>query len=165
MHRVHALWRGVCERCVCIDMVCVRGVQIDKVMCAANIARAEASLQKDEQFQADMGVPAVQAAVDAVVADASLGPQLRPGPAQTCLLKLRQLREVLRANGGGGIYLQGLLAPWSAAVQQRIDRAHSASACRCVSNVRVCISAVRMWPPRIAAPLRVGALGCRPWLL
>lgn len=44
------------------------------MMCAAERARTEESLQKDAQFQEDMTTPAVRSVVDAVVAEPSMGP-------------------------------------------------------------------------------------------
>jgi ribosomal protein L18E len=55
---------------------CYSWVQVNEAMCAAERARAEESIQRDEQFQEAMSTPSVRAVVDAVVADPSMGPHV-----------------------------------------------------------------------------------------
>jgi hypothetical protein len=55
---------------------CCSCVQVHEAMCAAERARAEESIQRDEQFQEAMATPSVRAVVDAVVADPSIGPHV-----------------------------------------------------------------------------------------
>ena len=51
------------------------------------------------------------------------------GRASNCLSKLRQLRDALKASGGGRIHLDRLLEPWTDAVGERVRGVPSLPAC------------------------------------
>ena len=75
-----------------------------------------AAVRKDEYFQADMSNSKIRACVDAVVADPNAVMRVLGQPqVMACLHKLRGLRDVINANGGGPIDMDEILEPWTTA--------------------------------------------------
>jgi hypothetical protein len=78
------------------------------------------ALRRNERFQEDMRDAAVRAIVDAVIADPEKGPIVRNREAMACLNKMRELRDILRLNGGGAIDLEEILRPWDESDDKRV---------------------------------------------
>ena len=92
------------------------------------VARKSAldSLRKDQQWQDLMRDKDVRPAVDAVIADPENIARVRGKDAMFCLAKMKQLRDVNKAHGGGSIHLDEALSPWTDE-----DTKRARGACHC----------------------------------